>query len=520
MLRPRVRIVFREPPVRLAALASNTPMLHRRCPATILVALFALALASCGDPTDPTAPAPSPDTPATAVAGGLAISTSPRTVIADFETELAAAVPTRGVLNVEWRFADGSVARGARVRHTFRREGRTTVVVRATDETGHVTARAVELRVGAGIATLAQTLRGIVPGGVHTCAIDAAAALWCWGFNGNGNLGIGSTTNTMSPVAVSGGISFAQIATGFSHSCALTTTGAAYCWGRNLNGQLGDGTKIDRSSPTPVSTTLSFASIDVGFSHSCGVTEAGATHCWGSNSLGQLGAGALVSEQLTPGPVSGGPAAFSYVRAGYNHTCGLDTAGTVWCWGANNRGQAGNGLGGLTETDRVTTPTSVTAPGAFTDLDVGGTHNCGIISQQVYCWGWNGAGQLGSASSGSCVLTQPCTRAPKVVSGGLLFSATSSGSTHSCALQSNGDAYCWGHNGSGQLGDGTTAQRASPTKVTAPGALKTIRAGGSYSCAIGVDDRAYCWGSNNTGKLGLGDTSNRLTPVSVPGLTF
>ena len=490
------------------------------------VVLVALALVACDDPARVAAPEPE-SAPAGATSGeqhgdaGLAVSTWPRSLIAEFETELEATPVSRGrIVNVEWRFADGTVARGQKVRHTFAREGVTSVFVRGTTESGDVMQKQLVMRVTASIASLATTLVGIVPGGVHNCAIDAAAALSCWGFNGDGNLGNNSTANSFAPVTPLAGVQFAQIATGFSHSCALSTGGVAYCWGRNYDGQLGDGTTTFRSVPTPVATSMTFASIDVGFSHSCAVTELGAAYCWGSNALGQIGDDSGVAERHTPTAVSGGPSSFSFVRAGYNHTCGLAaTGGAAYCWGSNNRGQIGNGSGGVAETDVAAVPTAVAGGHVFSDLDIGGTHNCGIVVDRVYCWGWNSVGQIGALGATSCV-GQPCFKIPIRIQGGGRYVAVTAGNSHSCAITSTGQGYCWGNNSSGQLGDGTTVNRDDDTRQAGSVQFKTIRAGGSFTCGVSISNVGYCWGNNSSGKLGLGDTTNRLTPVAIPGMSF
>ena len=483
--------------------------------------LALLAMTACDEPSRVVAPQPvDPPLQAPAKEGDLdfAVTTWPQQVLAEFETTLETAPLSRDrIVNVEWRFADGTLARGSKIRHTFDREGVTAVLIRATTEAGTLVQKQVTIKVTKSISALAQTLVGIVPGGVHTCAVDVASTLQCWGYNGDGNLGNGSSVNSPLPVAVLGGVQFAQVATGFSHSCALTTAGTAYCWGRNYDGQLGDGTTTGRSMPTPVSTNLMFASIDVGFSHSCAVTDAGVAYCWGSNSLGQLGT-AAVSQSSTPVAVSGSHT-FNYVRAGYNHSCGLDLAGAAWCWGANNRGQIGNNAGGVTDTDNVTVPTAVAGGNVFTDIDIGGTHNCGIVGGRVYCWGWNGMGQVGANGGTTCV-GQPCFKTPARIQGGRRYSAVTAGTAHSCGIDTSGAAYCWGFNGSGQLGDGTTINRADDTKQAGAIQFKMLRAGGSFTCGVSIANVGYCWGSNNTGKLGLGDTVNRLSPTQLTAILF
>ena len=86
----------------------------------------------------------------------------------------------------------------------------------------------------------------------YTCGLTTGSQLYCWGENGGGALGDGTTTNRTSPVPVVGGLTFATVSAGPSHTCGLTTGGVLYCWGENYRGMLGDGTTVDRVAPVKV----------------------------------------------------------------------------------------------------------------------------------------------------------------------------------------------------------------------------------------------------------------------------
>ena len=130
-----------------------------------------------------------------------------------------------------------------------------------------------------------------------------ARDVYCWGNNGVGQLGDGTTNRNPTPVLVSGGLSFASVSAGPSHVCGVTTAGDAYCWGWNSSGQLGDGTRTNRHTPVPVAGGLtgglSFASVSTAGLHTCAVTTAGVVYCWGFNGDGQLGDGST-TDRLTP----------------------------------------------------------------------------------------------------------------------------------------------------------------------------------------------------------------------------
>ncbi|HEX2780664.1 MAG TPA: PKD domain-containing protein [Gemmatimonadaceae bacterium] len=491
---------------------------------TLLCAV--ILTAACTDSASIMAPAQPMDVAATDGEAALAVSTWPHSLIAEFETVLTASVPVKGggIASVEWQFADGTVARGTKVRHTFASQGTTTVLVTATMQNGSVVQKRVSYSVTPGIQALGTVLTGVVPGGLHTCAIDVTSSLYCWGYNGNGTIGDGTKQHRYSPVRVGAGLAFEQVATGVGHSCGITGTGAVYCWGKNESGQLGDGTTIDRAVPTQVLGGLAFGSIDVGNSHSCALTLTGAAYCWGSDSLGQLGDGAPAAQQLQPVAVLGG-LTFSVIRAGYTHSCALQqTTGLAYCWGSNSTGQIGNGTGGNAATDRVTSPVAVSGGNAYAQIDVGSSHTCGLLTStnaqnKMWCWGWNGNGQLGTTTTELCRGTVACARTPQKLPSSIKLVAITAGSRHSCGITAAGDAYCWGGNASGELGDGTTTDRSAPAIISGV-QFKSIRAGRYFTCGVLLDNTARCWGYNYFGMLGLGDNVSRLTATAVPGLSF
>jgi alpha-tubulin suppressor-like RCC1 family protein len=188
--------------------------------------------------------------------------------------------------------------------------------------------------------------------------VRTPGAAYCWGDDGFGQLGNGAPkSDTNQPSAVIGGLTFALVAPSQVHACALTTTGAAYCWGSNLNGRLGQDTLTTTESLTPIAVTggLTFNYLVSGESFSCGLTAGGALYCWGLNDSGQLGTGSP-DNATTPTPVSGG-LSFAAISAGRNHVCGVTTGGQAYCWGGNALGQLGDG----TVFDRDT-PTPVSQP--------------------------------------------------------------------------------------------------------------------------------------------------------------
>ena len=358
---------------------------------------------------------------------------------------------------------------------------------------------------------IASTITG---GDDHTCALTFAGAAYCWGNNDYGQLGDGTEdTNRLTPTAVRGGLKFTSISASNDHTCALTSAGVAYCWGENVDGQVGDGTNTNRLTPTAVRGGLKFRMVIAGDYHSCGLTTTGAAYCWGENDYGQLGDGTEDTNRLTPTVVSGG-LKFTSINAGRQHTCALTSAGVAYCWGENDDGQVGDG----TDTNRLT-PTAVSGGLKFTSIDAGDSDTCALTSAgAAYCWGYDQGGSLGTGVAEDA-------NTPQAVIGGHTFISISAGDDHTCGLTTAGAAYCWGYNEDGELGDGTTdfSNAAGPRAVIGNLKFASVMANGhnsgNHSCGITTAGDAYCWGDNGDGALGDGttDDSDSAGPQLVVG---
>ncbi len=340
-------------------------------------------------------------------------------------------------------------------------------------------------------------------GGVHSCARTGTGAVWCWGGNLADQLGDGSAVNWSVPVPPATARAFSTIAAGYANSCGIATDASAWCWGDNGSGNLGDGTATHRNTPVRVAGGLTLAALALGRDQSCGLTTTGSAWCWGDGSNGTLGQGSTSSSTL-PVPVSGG-LRFATIGVGDGVACALTTDGTAYCWGRNDLGQIGNG-GGV----NVSTPTRVSTTTRFVSLAVGSAHVCGVGADgSAWCWGANDTGQLGDG-------TTSARATPARVSGGLPFTTITAGLAHSCALTTDGAAYCWGDDVWGQLGDGSGAVLATaPVAVAGGRRFRLLSAGAYHSCGIAVGSGAFCWGDNGQGQLGDGTTDIRATPVRV-----
>jgi alpha-tubulin suppressor-like RCC1 family protein len=239
---------------------------------------------------------------------------------------------------------------------------------------------------------------------------------------------------------------------------------------------------------------LSFRQVMAGDAHTCGLTTDSLAYCWGDNSNGQLGDG-TTTDRLTPVKVAGG-LRFAQITAGGGHTCALTRSNVAYCWGHNSRGQIGDG----TYVTHHTIPTLVAGGRRFHQIRAGFVHTCALnLNDAAYCWGANDNGQLGTSGP---------TRAPALVRGGHRFRQVITGASHTCAVTRDDRAYCWGNNASGQLGNGTFGtRRFEPVAVAGglsfrqvvPGSggyveLEPFVVDGAHTCGITTNDKAYCWG--------------------------
>jgi len=359
-------------------------------------------------------------------------------------------------------------------------------------------------------------------GAYHTCAVLSGGTVYCWGDNSNGQLGNGTNTDSTTPVlaATSG---FKAIAAGDYHTCALSSTGHVWCWGLNDNGQLGNGTTTDSNTPVQLGFPISTATaIAAGGNTTCAVLHTGEVYCWGWNADGDLGNGTNTPSAV-PVLVRGISTATG-ITVGHAHACALLSGGTVNCWGNNLGGELGDGTNTGPDEDGYGSYTPVTVLGitTATEVSAGYEHTCALLSDgRVTCWGVDSNGQLGDGSYGPEIcepLTAGCSTTPVLVSGITSATTIAAGAFYTCAMLADGTVNCWGQNGAGQLGNGTTTGSNTAVPVFGISSATAIAAGGFQTCAVLSDGTVNCWGANDYGQLGNGTTTEATTPVSVSGI--
>jgi len=437
----------------------------------------------------------------------------------------------------------------------------------------------------------------IAVGGFHSCALLADSSVKCWGQDGLGELGDGNGGDFhTTPVAVSGLTGVTALAAGEFHTCALLAGGTVSCWGHNGFGQLGDGTTTGHDEPAPVAglpdpATRPALAVTAGNGHTCVVVGAPMNaYCWGLNADGQLGHKTTVVDSVMqpssspmivqfdadPSPLGEDiqtlPGTAS-VSAGEFHTC-AKVGPQAWCWGRNDNGQLGRdpnpGSGDTADSEPYENSTyAIQGPGfAVAAVVAGGYHTCALVAADVQCWGFNFHGQLGgyAGQSQSPVIVTSIQGAKRVATGtdfacalldeppvermpycwgsnsdGRLGSGSAValttiaqrvdglsttqdldlGNGHACArLDGSTTLKCWGRNSDGQLGDGTTTTQ--PTPVSSVASVTAYDAGGTlgasdegFTCARRGNGTASCWGENGLGQLGNGETTQSTGPVTV-----
>jgi alpha-tubulin suppressor-like RCC1 family protein len=344
----------------------------------------------------------------------------------------------------------------------------------------------------------------LAAGGSSTCAIAPSGGVVCWGGNEYGELGTGSKEPAKSvvpvPVADSEKGIVALSGSAFAY-CALSDDGRSRCWGDSAFGQ----SSVNGGAPKPIHAVW-YLPLDVpklgegitqlrsGLYYGAALTVDGRVRTWGLEGHGQLGLG-TIDTGVIPNDVPVPDLRFVDLAASPAgaFTCAVTSTGDVYCWGANERGQLGDG----TLADRSTPGKVLGLSNRAVQVTCGRAHACALLeTTRVACWGAADLGQLGKGKAEARPVAEVITSLPDLVE-------VRAGHDHTCSRAKNGEITCWGSDDKGQLSGKTLGTREFGPQVSLHAAFgaEYVAAGGKHSCAM-AKGQVRCWGSNTAGQRG------------------
>lgn len=382
------------------------------------------------------------------------------------------------------------------------------------------------------VVTVELRLIDVAAGWTHTCGLTPTHRLVCWGSNAYGQLAVqralpgsqsltpvaADISDTLLDLATSHQPLTTSVATTGGFTCGRVAAASTVCWGGSTWGETGsvsDGV----NTPSRITGADASGALAVGSNFACALDRAGTTRCWGANTTDVLSSGGALSScphrggpggafdtcRLFAAALGAGPV-FSKIAAGSKHACGIALDGSAYCWG----------YGGLLGADSLpdgslrARPVGVSTAARFTQIASGLNHTCALTTDgAAYCWGSNGAGQLGNGT------TDTVTHVPQRVGGLPALVSLSAGDDYTCGLTTSGQAYCWGAGLWGQLGDGQVHAASQAVRAAPSYTFVKLSAGARHVCAVTAQFAAYCWGDGEAGKLGNGSTSGSAVPVRV-----
>ena len=417
------------------------------------------------------------------------------------------------IVTYNWNFGDSSAAgSGVTTSHAYAAPGTYTVTLTVTDNGGTTGSTTRQVSVNSSSTAALSKIAAIDVGDMTACAVGVDGKAWCWGPNDYGQLGTGDVAQGYVPRRAAEGYLFSKISvsTGGAFACGITTAGRAYCWGNQEGGRLGDGIAAPSgqfvTTPVPVSGAGTYIDIAAGGDHACAIAAGGAAYCWGHNERGQLGTG-VGANSAVPVPVAGG-LTFSSITTHQVVSCGITNGGLAYCWGDGGMGNLG---GGSNSSSNV--PAPVKGGFSFASLQLGVWTACGVTTTgDGYCWGANGSGELGIGSK-----TPSESMEPMKVTDGHKWKSISPGVMVTCGVTTDERGFCWGGNTWGERGDGAFPAPDVTSPVPVAGDL-TFQSIDADWCTCGVANGvAYCWGPGSEGCVGDGARVNRGTPTKVAG---
>jgi alpha-tubulin suppressor-like RCC1 family protein len=337
----------------------------------------------------------------------------------------------------------------------------------------------------------------LAAGARNSCAISAAGSLHCWGDNAYGQLGQGHQVNSAvtTSIPVGTGSNWSKLSVGGRHLCGLRA-GHLYCWGDNSNRQVGATSAAAQPVPLEVRSDLVWTDVSLGESHSCALAGSD-MYCWGNSADGQAGVATVVSDVDAPVQVAG---TWSRLSAGAFHTCAINAANELSCWGRNTSGQVALPVG---------------ADGPWSAVQAGPAHTCATAGTRTYCWGEGTKGALGNGQSSD----EP---APQTVSSVQTLVSLATGADFSCGAVREPDPsdrfqlYCWGANDDGLLLQAGGDVNVPTLLATSEAPTWTAYAVGDHHMCAVDDGLVHCWGNNVDGAVGNAAPAASLVTAPAP----
>lgn len=366
--------------------------------------------------------------------------------------------------------------------------------------------------------------------GNYSCSVDSNGKAYCWGDNTQGYLGNNSTTQSLVAVAVDttgvlSGKTVKSISVGSDHSCVIASDDLVYCWGYNWAGALGDNSTTRRLVPVAVNTAgvlsgKTIKALATGYGYTCAIASDDQEYCWGYGSNGQLGNN-TINQSLVPvavvttGVLSG--KTIKAIASNQYHTCAIASDNNAYCWGDGSNGEFGYG-----STSNPSVPIAAFTIGPMVgktvkSIAVGMYHICVIASDDLsYCAGNNSNGAFGNNTTTNSP-TPTVVNTAGVLSGKTIKSLAAA-ERYTCAVASDNQAYCWGKNTNGQLGNNSIVDSLVPVAVNTAGVmngktLNSMMVGYNFASAVSSDNQVYYWGKNTNGAFGNNSASDSLVPV-------
>jgi alpha-tubulin suppressor-like RCC1 family protein len=346
----------------------------------------------------------------------------------------------------------------------------------------------------------------------NSCSVDRKGQLRCAGYNVFGNLGNNSTTTSYVTTAtlIDEVNTYQTVATGVYHSCAIQRDGLMRCWGWNHYGAVGDGSQYNIIyQPTLVSGSEKFSQVAVSYYTTCGLTSAGQLFCWGGN-LASFGDGTN-NQSLVPKKVQSDKR-YIKISGRTNGFCGITDLNELFCWGYNNTNQLGFPTGTPSPSG---VPIRIDGNEKYKEIAVGTYHSCGItITNELKCWGTNTYSQIGTGAATPTIHPNPTLV-------GTNYIKVSPGNLHTCGIKDTGEARCWGANlyyqSSSSLGTGNVTTHAVVDSGTTYSDIYTEN---DMSCGITRRGEIRCWGRQSYGMFGIGSSINESLSTHKDPFSF